>query len=280
MNEIITETKVEKVQFEAEMAYPTIKQGWGIIGLFLLVTIGYAIPVGLLEVMGIDIQSNLFSLLNYVLPLGILILITRSWWGKNPKNKSTLTLNAFPVVILPVVVIMTMAILIINVEITSWVPLPEWLLEMFKDAVKPNIFGFLLVAVAAPILEEVLMRGIVLDGLLKNYRPWKAILWSSIFFGVLHLNPWQFVVGLLVGFALGYLYWKTKSLFLCIFIHFVNNSIGFYLMMRYPDMSNISDLFELGAMARVISFVVAAVVIWQSYRFFEAYFKAKETREI
>jgi len=122
------------------------------------------------------------------------------------------------------------------------------------------------------------MRGIVLDGLLRNYSPWKAIVWSAVLFGVLHLNPWQFVVGVVVGAAIGYLYWKTKSLYLCIFIHFVNNSIGFYLMMSYPDMSNLSDLYELGTMARVFIFFLAVFVIWQSYRFFEAYFNKQANK--
>lgn len=274
MNQITTEKEGNDGQFEAEveMAYPTIKQGWGIIGLFILIAIGYGIPMGVLLVLEVDIYGDLLSLLNYIVPIVVLILITRIWWRKNPRNKGILILNTFPIVILPVVVIMILAFLLVNIEITSWVPMPEWLLEIFKDAVKPNIWGFLTVAVAAPILEEVLMRGIVLDGLLRNYSPWKAIVWSAVLFGALHLNPWQFVVGLLMGCALGYLYWKTKSLYLCIFIHFVNNSIGFYLMISYPDMSNLSDLYELGTMARVFIFLFAAFVIWQSYRFFEAYF--------
>ncbi len=281
MNQITERIEVEETQIEAKesLAYPTIKQGWGIIGLFILIAIVYAIPYGILKVMHIAMNDDLFSFLNYSIPVIILILIIRKWWLKNPKNKGVLTLNTFPVAILPIVVIMTLALLIINIEITSWVPMPEWLLKIFKDAMPHNIWGFLTVAVAAPILEEVLMRGIVLDGLLRNYSPWKAIVWSAVLFGVLHLNPWQFVVGLTVGCALGYLYWKTKSLYLCIFIHFANNSIAFFLMMRNPDMTNISDLYELGVMARVIIFAIAAFVIWQSYRFFESYFKAKESGE-
>ncbi|PKQ65764.1 hypothetical protein BZG02_01790 [Labilibaculum filiforme] len=281
MNQIITETDVKESQFESEvkMAYPSIQQGWGILGLFLLIVIVYSIPLGILQIMGIEMEGDLLSLLNYVVPLLILIFVTRIRWKKNPLNKGVLALNSFPIALIPIVVVMTLAFMLVNMEITSWVPMPEWLVEMFKNAIKPNIYGFLTVAIAAPILEEVLMRGIVLDGLLRNYKPWKAILWSSIFFGVLHLNPWQFVVGLLVGFALGYLYWKTKSLYLCIFIHFINNSISFYLMMRYPDMSNISDLYEFGIISRVSIFALAIFIIWQSYRFFESYFKDQVPKE-
>lgn len=281
MNQTIVENNNDnEFKSEKKMTYPSIKQGWGIIGLFLLIATVCSIPYATLKIMHISMNDDLFSFLNYTIPIIILLLITRIWWKKNPKNKGTLSLNAFPLAILPVVVIMTIAFLLVNIEITSWVPMPEWLREVFKDAIPRNIWGFVTVAIAAPILEELLMRGIVLDGLLRNYSPWKAIVWSAILFGALHLNPWQFVVGFLIGCALGYLYWKTKSLYLCMFIHFVNNGIAFFLMMRYPDMTNFSDVFELGVLARVIIFVIAAFVIWQSYRFFESYFKAKENREV
>jgi len=137
MNQITTERAVNEEQFEVEMAYPTIKQGWGIIGLFILVAIVSGIPYGVLKAMHIAMNDDLFSLLNYSIPLIILILITRKWWSKNLKNKGVLTFNSFPIVILPIVAIMTAALLIVNVEITSWVPMPAWLLEIFKDAVIP-----------------------------------------------------------------------------------------------------------------------------------------------
>ncbi|MFA9371163.1 MAG: lysostaphin resistance A-like protein [Labilibaculum antarcticum] len=277
MNGIIKETKVEEVQFEAEMAYPTIKQGWGILGLFLAITFAYYIPLTMISLFGIDIQHGPFLVLNYAVPVIILILITGRWWKKNPRNTEVLKLQSFPWVLLPVVIVMTLAIVIIDSEIGSWIPMPDILMEMFKEMLQPNIWGFLTVVVAAPILEELLMRGIVLDGLLRNYSPWKAIIWSSVFFGVIHLNPWQFITAMIAGIAIGYLYWKTKSLFLCMFIHSLNNGIAFYLMVRYSDTFDLVELFDIGILERIGLFVVASAILWGSYRYFENFFsKSKQ----
>ncbi|WP_461631974.1 lysostaphin resistance A-like protein [Labilibaculum euxinus] len=275
MNQIVRET--DKEPFEAEMAYPTIKQGWGILGLFLAIAIAYFIPLTIISLFGIDIQHGPFLVLNYAVPVIILIFITGRWWKNNPRNTEVLKLRSFPSVLLPVVIVMTLAIVIIDSEIGSWIPMPDILMEMFKEMLQPNIWGFLTVVVAAPILEELLMRGIVLDGLLRNYSPWKAIIWSSVFFGMIHLNPWQFITAMIAGIAIGYLYWKTKSLFLCMFIHALNNGFAFYLMVRYSESFDLAELFDIGILERIGLFVAASLILWGSYRCFENFFsKSKQ----
>ncbi|MCY1632867.1 CPBP family intramembrane glutamic endopeptidase [Marinifilum sp. D737] len=267
--------KQEAVKTE-KMAYPSIKQSWGIIGILLLVMIGYSIPVGLIQYVLGDVLQGPMSFVNYVVPLGIMIFIAISFKKKNHKNESAIAFNPFPLVILPMVVIVTLCMLVINIEITSWVPAPEWLMDLFKNMMQDNIWGFVTVAVAAPILEELLMRGIVLDGLLKNYNPWKAIIWSAVFFGIMHFNPWQFVVAFLIGIVMGYLYWKTKSLLLCMIIHAVNNGTAFFLSKSNPDAITWKEMLGLGTLERIGLFFVAILIVWLAYRYFENYFKKNE----
>ncbi|WP_372755713.1 lysostaphin resistance A-like protein [Labilibaculum sp.] len=273
MKEMFSETEADSLEVAQRKAYPSIHQGWGIIGILLLVTIGYAIPIGMLAFFNIDVQKGPFQLVNYVIPLIILIFITRRWWKNNPRNTEVLTLRSFPLVLLPAVILMTCALVIFTSEIGSWIPTPDFMDEFFKDMLAANIWGFLTVVVAAPILEELLIRGIVLDGLLRNYSPWKAIIWSSVFFAVMHLNPWQFITAMIMGVAIGYLYWKTKSLFLCMFIHALNNGIAFYLMVRYSSSSDLAHILNVGIVERAGLFVAAALVIFGLYRYFENYFK-------
>jgi len=266
--------ETEAVVLPKQMAYPSIKQGWGILGLFVLITLLYAMPIGILTVFGIDIQHGIFLLVNYSIPLILLIILVRYFWKNNSENGAFLKLKSVPIVLLPMVVVMTIAFSWINSEVTSWVPMPQFLEDLFKTMLEPNIWGFLTVAVAAPILEETLMRGIILEGLLKNYNPKKAIIWSALFFGILHLNPWQFVAAFIIALGIGYLYWKTRSLALCIFIHFVNNATAFLLYYLYPDATDISVLFEIGVFARIALFGISILILWICYRYFEKYFKS------
>ena len=92
-----------------------------------------------------------------------------------------------------------------------------------------GIFGFLLsfitTAIVPALVEEFACRGIVL-GMLKKYGEGFAIISSSIIFGVMHGNFEQIPFATLVGFILGYIYVKTKSIWVCVAVHGINNAIS------------------------------------------------------
>jgi len=86
-----------------------------------------------------------------------------------------------------------------------------------------NVFSFLLVVIAAPILEELCFRGVFLEAFLKNYSVKKSIIWSAVIFGVVHLYPLHVIIVVFYGILWGWLYVKTNSLLPGIFAHFVTN---------------------------------------------------------
>ena len=88
--------------------------------------------------------------------------------------------------------------------------------------------GVLYGCIFCPILEEIGVRGILLGGLLKSRcRPWLAIMVTALIFALLHGVGVHFVVSLVFGIILGWLYWRTGSIVLCMIIHIVNNSLSF-----------------------------------------------------
>ncbi|MCK5782577.1 MAG: CPBP family intramembrane metalloprotease [Flavobacteriales bacterium] len=117
----------------------------------------------------------------------------------------------------------------------SLIPMPEWIMKIFEEALNLSIPNIITIAILAPILEEILVRGLVLRGYLKNYSPKKAIILSAVFFGLIHLNPWQFIAGFISGLLLGYIYYKTRSLAPSILIHFINNSLTIVFAIYYPE---------------------------------------------
>lgn len=107
--------------------------------------------------------------------------------------------------------------------------MPAGLENLLKGMVSDgNLFiNFLLVSIFAPFFEEWLCRGMVLRGLLANkVKPVWAIVFSAIFFAVIHLNPWQAVPAFLLGCLFGYVYYKTGSLKLTMLMHFANNTFA------------------------------------------------------
>lgn len=114
-------------------------------------------------------------------------------------------------------------------------PISEDDIDFFIDnaeTIEVVIFGFLMyfqTLITAPIFEELLFRGIILNGLLNKYKnsSKKAIIYSAIVFGLVHLNIPQGINAFIGGIILGFIYCYTKSMKLSIFAHFINNLITF-----------------------------------------------------
>jgi len=117
----------------------------------------------------------------------------------------------------------------------SLIPMPDWAIKLFEEAFNLSIPNIILISIFAPLLEEILVRGLVLRGYLLNYTPNKAVIASAVFFGAIHMNPWQFVAGFIAGLFLGYLYYKTKSLFSSILVHLTNNSLAVVFSLYYTN---------------------------------------------
>jgi len=92
---------------------------------------------------------------------------------------------------------------------------------------KTPLTSFLYVCIIAPAIEEILMRGFVLDGLKNSYDPLLALVVSSILFAILHFNWLQTLSALICGLTLGLLYIKTDSVICCIIAHSGYNFISF-----------------------------------------------------
>lgn len=89
--------------------------------------------------------------------------------------------------------------------------------------------GIVLAVLIAPVVEEVLFRGLILRGLLGRWRPAAAILLSAALFSLMHLNLAQIPVTFVLGAVLGWVYVRTRSLGLCIAGHAINNAAAFLI---------------------------------------------------
>lgn len=77
--------------------------------------------------------------------------------------------------------------------------------------------------IMAPFFEELLYRGIILNGLINRYSGKKAIIYSALIFGIAHMNFPQGINAFLLGLIIGTVYYYTRSIYLCMIMHFANN---------------------------------------------------------
>lgn len=108
--------------------------------------------------------------------------------------------------------------------VTVWFPLSRAEEAMFSRMDGQDLATALAVCVVAPVVVEMLFRGVVLRSFLQQYDRRQAIWGSALLFGVAHLNIYQFVVALGMGLVLGWLYERSRSLIPCIALHAAYNT--------------------------------------------------------
>lgn len=89
--------------------------------------------------------------------------------------------------------------------------------------------GFFAIAVAAPLVEELLFRGLLQNAFAKHMPIWGAIILSSLLFATVHLQPYAIPGLMSLSIAFGYLYHRTGSLRMNILLHMANNAVALSL---------------------------------------------------
>jgi membrane protease YdiL (CAAX protease family) len=135
--------------------------------------------------------------------------------------------------------------------------------EMLLDY---KVAGFITVCILAPVIEEILFRGLLLRGLLQNgISPVVSIVLSAVLFGAAHLNPWQFMGAGFLGAIFGFVYYRTRSLWLCVFLHGLNNLIAFVFMMKEGSLEgNVTDTENFISIS--VFFFLALICGWLIYK--------------
>jgi membrane protease YdiL (CAAX protease family) len=80
----------------------------------------------------------------------------------------------------------------------------------------------------APLLEEILFRGMILSTLKENMHPWIAIAISSVMFGVAHGTPIGIIYATALGLVMGWLAVRLGSIIPSLAFHIAYNATVSY----------------------------------------------------
>ena len=230
---------------------PSLTQCWVIV--FYMLAVG-GLGVGTIlslacSALGYDMAS-LNPLVSYLLP--VIPALIYIFVGKKSADSVPLEKGKFgdisPFLVYPMVAVAILALGFVTEPLSSWLPMPDSIKQVFEKILSGSVWAFITTVIAAPVVEEFLLRGVMERGLLKHTTPLQAILWSSFFFAVIHMNPWQAIGAFIAGVFLGWIYWRTHSLLCCIFIHAVNNGTAYMLQLLNPNLppdSTYKDLLNL-----------------------------------
>ncbi len=135
-----------------------------------------------------------------------------------------------------------------------------------------GFFTILVSIVFAPIFEEILCRGIILEAYRSKHGIWAGWICSSLFFGVIHGAITTMVSASILGLILGYAYIRSNSIFAVIILHALNNSLALALMAfnlgnsTFRDVLASDEVYWLVWSAAIVIVAIGAMTMVRNMR--------------
>lgn len=164
-----------------------------------------------------------------------------------------------------VAMLMSPAIFLINI-FSECLSLEDMNQDVFEKLMY-NPLGVASIVLVGPFTEELVFRMGIQPRFMKlGLSPFVAIVLSALIFGVIHMNPAQIPVGFLFGLILGWLYWRSGSIWVPFAAHVLNNLIGVTLVWLTGNMEqSLTELCGGGWQVTVCSVVALALFLWAYY---------------
>ncbi|MGA4237343.1 lysostaphin resistance A-like protein [Ralstonia nicotianae] len=144
---------------------------------------------------------------------------------ENPSSwQATLAVFAGPVLLLTPGLLLLGSLL--QMLVLQLFPMSSSMSDGWHKFLTGGLGAIALICLIAPVVEEMLFRGVILRSFLRQYPAGVAIVHSAAVFGLAHLNVYQFMLAFLLGLLLGKLYERTRSLLPGMLVHgFYNTAI-------------------------------------------------------
>ena len=261
--------------------YPTIGGAIHLVVLYLFVQTIVDFPLALLDYFnGTDYLYNPFK--KIILGLGSAIFIFYFSY-----RKAGVSLNElFPsksfnvLIVIPLLVFLVAAQNIIgeiNIQLSKALPPPNWFWELFSKIFESDfgIYGAILkIVILAPVIEELIFRGVIMHGLMRNYSKFTAVFVSALMFALFHLNPWQFPATFILGILLGILMLRTRNIYLCILGHAINNGLVLISIQYWGEIQK-SSFFQSSKFNQLIISALVSIVTLVLILFLSRQLKSK-----
>ena len=188
-----------------------------------------------------QLANALASIIAFGLPSVLLAFFIKGNWIHNMGFRP---IKSYPSIVVVILLALTGLLLSGALgSVTEKIPIPahfkNWAISLedqYKKAMismthmsslKDLFFTLTAVAIIPAIVEEVYFRG-TLQKILLDWtgKPFIAIMITAIFFSAFHFSYFGFLSRLALGTILGYIYYYSKTIWLPILLHFVNNGIA------------------------------------------------------
>ena len=144
------------------------------------------------------------------------------------------------------------------------IPVDEDTIEML-GLLLSNPVGIVSACLIGPLAEEAIFRGAIERRLLElKWNPWFAIVATALVFAAVHGNYQQGTTAFIIGCFMGWVYYRTRSIWPCFLIHAVNNTAAVALGYALPQTMN--DTMGLSVTVGIATLLSGLLIIALSAR--------------
>ncbi len=206
-------------------SFPNISQAVFIV--LINVVLQYLVGAALYDLRKpLGLNEGELDSLTMVIAYGLMIATILHYQQRTHKellHSSTSSMQATFIVVVPPILLTVPLTYMLDWVLIDFLehllPVSVWEERAFARMMSGSIGAIIAVCVLAPLLEEMLFRGIMLRSFLTQYPRWQAISMSALIFGIAHFNIYQFVLAAWLGVFLGWIYERTRSLIPGIALH-------------------------------------------------------------
>lgn len=244
--------------------------------------LGFVVPAtSAIDEVSIDVYMNeqealgryiaIFYPLSFLLSIGALWLYVRLRGGKRSIHINHSASGFNPSVVLVGVLWLFSAQIILE-------PLMSQLPQSEGSGFGRGIWACFTAVVSAAVLEELLCRGLIFEVLHKRLGVKTSILFSSLFFGLIHFDIATAIVAVVAGIIFGILYVRTSSLYTTIIIHSINNTLAFAMICCGVGDMSLYDIVGGGVAYWVAYGVATAIFLTCSIEAYLKVFRRKKPK--
>lgn len=150
------------------------------------------------------------------------------------------------------------------------IPAPSHYRERLQDVLltfrgMSLLWSVALIAILPGICEELLFRGFILSGLSKRLHPGLSVVLTGFLFGLLHLDPYRFLLVSVLGILFGFMVLKTGSILTGMLAHMTNNSI-ILILSRIVPLNEVTTTVDKPPDVPMLFLLLALVVFILGFR--------------
>ncbi|MEO6760309.1 MAG: type II CAAX endopeptidase family protein, partial [Saprospiraceae bacterium] len=173
--------------------------------------------------------------------------------------------------------LVAMPLVLFLLQVSKLVPLPDVFHQMeasmdsllrallHMENAWELIANLTIIAFLPALGEELVFRGVLQQQLMRRIaNPWVAILITATIFSAIHGQFDGFLSRLLLGFLLGWLYWRFRNFWIPVAAHFFNNGlqvIGQYLYHNDVSSVDLEKDIQVPVLAAAVSVLLIVMVM-------------------